>query len=168
MHTVQYNSSRSIARSSHLTVINFQPNVVCYFRIFHYFLAINDTKKNKNKKINQSFFITRIPQYTNQTDYPHMDGKSFTFARNNGTKVAVIDTIESNLVGLSRNQPRYSKLLSRFEKEKRRRIPRDKSTFSLILYSIALHYTLSYYILYYINPVTHYPHITNDHGRMTA
>lgn len=78
-----------------------------------------------------------------------MDGKSFTFARNNGTKVAVIDTIESNLVGLSRNQPRYSKLLSRFEKEKRRRIPRDKSTFSLILYSTALHYTLSYYILYY-------------------
>lgn len=141
MHTVRYNFSRSIARSSHLPVINLQPNLIYYFRIFHYFLAINDKKK---QKINQSSLSCVFHNtLTRRIITTHMDGKSFTFARNNGTKVAVIDTIESNLVGLNRNQPGYSKLyLSRFEKKKLVEFLATNRTFPCYI-------TLSYYILHY-------------------
>lgn len=82
--------------------------------------------------------------------------KSFTFARNNGNQSRCYRRNRKQSLVESRSTSLFQNLLSR----KRRRIPRDKSTFPLP--RVALHAFVSHYI----NPVTHYPRITND--RMTA
>lgn len=85
-----------------------------------------------------------------------MDGKSFTFARNNGNQSRCYRRNRKQSLVESRSTSLFQNLLSR----KRRRIPRDKSTFPLP------RVTLHAFVSHYINPVTHYPRITND--RMTA
>lgn len=82
--------------------------------------------------------------------------KSFTFARNNGNQSRCYRRNRKINLSLSRDQPPYSKTYY-LENEDEFLATNRLSPF------LVLHYTLS---CHYINPVTHYPRITND--RMTA